>query len=259
MLILLNIAPHRLIDIRDPSEIYSAGEFYRDALQAIDEIVAKNKIPLLVGGTMMYFRVLQQGLAATPTADPIIRKALDERVEKEGLPSLYAWLSQVDSYMASRINANDSQRIKRALEVYLKTGKPLSLWHQENTSPSNYHFHYMAIAPKERSTLHEKIAVRLQQMFVAGFLDEVKYLFDRGDLHSNLPSIRSVGYRQIWEYLSGNVGYDEMYEQILAATRQLAKRQMTWLRTWPVDTWLESDDPQVFDEALKYICTLILP
>lgn len=255
---ILKIAPHRLIDIRDPAERYSAGDFRQDALQAIEDIIAKGKIPLLVGGTMMYFRILHQGIAELPKADAKLRAALQEQAETLGWESLHAALAEVDPEAAARIHERDSQRIQRALEVYRLTGKTITAWQKEHTNPlSGYHVHHLALAPSDRTSLHERIALRFQQMMVQGFVDEVKELHQRGDLSVDLPSIRSVGYRQVWEYLDGQCTYAEMCEKMLAATRQLAKRQMTWLRSWPDATWIDSDAPNVFECASSIIHGLL--
>lgn len=236
----LKIAPHQLIDIRDPSEIYSAGQFIQDVQKAIADIVAKQKIPLLVGGTMLYFRVLQQGLAALPQANPQIRALLQAKIHRMGIKALHEELAAIDPKSAQRIASNDSQRVQRALEVYFTTGKTISDWHQE-TSVSNYHFHNLILAPA-REVLHQRIASRLQQMLMVGLIDEVKQLHDRGDLSPDLPAIRAVGYRQIWNYLENQTTRKEMEEKVLIATRQLAKRQMTWLRSWSTATWFSGSD-----------------
>lgn len=255
---ILKMAPHRLIDIRDPSETYSAGNFRHDALQAIDEIIAQGKIPLLVGGTMMYFRILHQGIAELPKADASVRAALQMQADKNGWESLHAELANVDPAAANRIHERDSQRIQRALEVYRLTGKTITAWQQDHTNPlSGYRVHQLALAPSDRSHLHERIALRFQQMLDQGFVDEVKKLYQRGDLSVDLPSIRSVGYRQVWEYLDGQCAYPDMCEKTLAATRQLAKRQMTWLRSWPEVTWLDSDATNIFDRTTKVIASFL--
>lgn len=250
----LRIAPHRLIDMLDPKQSYSAGQFRTDALREMDDIIAKGKIPLLVGGTMMYFRVLQQGLAKLPQADLKLRAELQTRTEQEGWESLHAFLASIDPAAAQRINSNDSQRIQRALEVYLLTGKNMTMWQSEDTSPlSGYRIFNLALIPTDRARLHERIATRFEQMLTLGFIEETRRLYERGDLTPDLPSIRSVGYRQVWDYLAGITTYAEMRDQALAATRQLAKRQMTWLRTWPEVECLESDDKNIFEKAAKWL------
>jgi tRNA dimethylallyltransferase len=234
--------PHHLIDICDPTAIYSAGQFRQDALCEIEKSISHNKIPLLVGGTMLYFRVLQQGMADLPVANIAWREQFQYRVEQEGWEKLYAELSVVDPVAAARIQPQDKQRIQRALEVYYVTGKNISLWQKEGTNAlTGYTIYAFAVAPLQRNELHARIAQRLQTMLAQGFMDEVKKLYTRDDLSLNLPSIRSVGYRQAWEYLLDHYDYETMCQKILAATRQLAKRQLTWLRSWPDLVWLESD------------------
>lgn len=251
----LKIAPHRLIDIRDPADSYSAGQFRDDVLREIEDVHALGKIPLLVGGTMMYFRVLQQGLASIPRADAALRAQLQARIDLEGLAVLHAELAQIDPAAAARIHPNDSQRIQRALEVFLLTGKTITAMQLEDTSPlSAYAMHNLAIAPALRSTLHERIALRFDQMLEMGFLHEVEGLYARSDLSIDLPSIRSVGYRQAWEYLSGAISHTAMRDMAIAATRQLAKRQLTWLRTWPEVTWFETGAVNLLDEVMHYMC-----
>lgn len=249
---ILRQVPHHLIDIADPKESYSAGQFRRDALNCIDAIVAKGKLPLLVGGTMMYFRILHQGLAALPTANAEVRAQLQQRAEKIGWDEMHAELAKIDPQAATRIHARDTQRIQRALEVYLLTGKTISSWQQEETSPlSNYHITNLALAPNDRGFLHARIATRFQQMLEQGFLKEVEALFKRGDLTAELPSIRSVGYRQAWEYLEGKLTLSEMIEKSITATRQLAKRQLTWLRSWPQINWLDIESTDFLEKAFK--------
>lgn len=249
----LKIAPHRLIDLVDPSVPYSAGQFRVDALREIDDIVKRGKIPLLVGGTMMYFRVLHQGLAALPRADADIRAQLQARAENESWAALHAELQQVDPDAAKRINVQDGQRIQRALEVYLLTGKPISHWQTNETSPlSGYQVHHLAIAPLERARLHERIAQRFQLMLDEGFIEEARGLYERGDLTADLPSIRSVGYRQAWRYLAGEISLDEMREQAIVATRQLAKRQLTWLRSWKDVVWFEGEGESLNNDVARW-------
>ncbi len=240
---ILKIAPHRLIDIADPATPYSAGQFRKDALREIEDIIARGKVPLLVGGTMMYFRVLQQGLATLPKADAAMREKLQAQAEQDGWEKLHAELAEIDPEAAQRISPNDSQRIQRALEVYQLTGKSISSLQTENTNPlSQYTVHNFALAPSDRSELHTRIALRFDQMLAAGFIDEVKTLYQRGDLSADLPSIRSVGYRQAWDSLEGKLTYDEMRERAIIATRQLAKRQLTWLRSWEEIKWCSPDE-----------------
>lgn len=239
----LAIAPHRLINIRDPREPYSAGEFRQDALHEIRQIIAAGKIPLLVGGTMLYFRVLQQGIADLPTANATIRAKLQTQIEQEGVEALHAMLTSVDPVSAKRIHANDRQRLQRALEVFLLTGKPISVWQAEGTELAHgYQFHHIALIPSDRQLLHQRIAIRFEQMLKEGLIEEVRSLYERNDLTADLPSIRSVGYRQVWAYLENELDSRAMSEQSVAATRQLAKRQLTWLRTWPnlINFFIES-------------------
>jgi tRNA dimethylallyltransferase len=253
----LKIAPHRLIDIADPSQPYSAGQFRKDALREIDDIIAHNKIPLLVGGTMMYFRVLQQGLATLPKADAVLRATLKARAQLEGWDALHAELCDVDAEAAHRIDKNDSQRIQRALEVFLLTGKTITSLQTEETSPlSTYRICNLALMPEDRAVLHERIALRFRQMLEQGFIEEARRLYDRGDLTVDLPSIRSVGYRQAWDYFSGQTSFEEMHEKAVIATRQLAKRQMTWLRSWPDVVTLPFDSIDVFDKAAQVLTDL---
>jgi tRNA dimethylallyltransferase len=246
----LQAAPHRLIDICDPTEAYSAGRFREDALQAISDIHAKGKIPLLVGGTMMYFRVLLQGIATLPRADDRLRAQLTERAAHEGWEALHAELARVDPVAAAKIHANDAQRIQRALEVFMLTGKPISSLQGNETSPlAGFNVLQLALMPASRALLHERIAQRFDQMLRAGFVDEVRGLFARRDLSPELPSIRSVGYRQVWDYLSGNIDEKSMRETAIAATRQLAKRQITWLRTWPDCQYLVSESTDLLGQV----------
>ena len=238
---LLAAVPHRLIDIRDPAEPYSAAEFVRDARQAMVEITAAGKIPLLVGGTMMYFRALLDGLADMPAADPEIRRLIEQEAAEKGWPWLHQQLAQLDPETAAELHPNHSQRIQRALEVCRITGKSLSEFKREQRERGNdlgpientYQVTQIALLPHDRSLLHQRIERRFKAMLEMGFEDEVKTLQRRGDLHADLPSIRAVGYRQMWQYLEGEIDGVQMVEMALAATRQLAKRQLTWLRGWP--------------------------
>ena len=228
----LRRTPHRLIDIRDPEESYSAGEFVRDAYREMDEIFAKGRIPLLVGGTMMYFRALTEGIAALPSADEDIRRAIDAEAEERGWPALHAELQQVDPAAAERIKPNDRQRIQRALEVYRSSGTPLSAL-QRDSAPQRDDIRYLKIGLniEPRSLLHERIAQRLDIMIDGGFIDELRRLRERPNLVADCPAMRSVGYRQFWQHLDGGYSRDEARDRALFATRQLAKRQITWLRS----------------------------
>ena len=228
-------APHRLIDIRDPAQTYSAAEFLADARGEMAEICASGRIPLLVGGSMMYFKVLLEGLSKLPEANQQVRDTLEQRAQQEGWPSLYAELEAVDPDTASRLHPNHSQRIQRALEVYLVTGKPMSALQTESVGglSQDYKFRQISLIPQNRKLLHRRIEQRFQTMMDLGFAQEVMDLYNRGDLHRNLPAIRSVGYRQLWDYCAGKCSLDDAVEKGVIATRQLAKRQMTWLRNWP--------------------------
>lgn len=240
-------APHRLIDIRDASEAYSAAEFRQDALCHMAEISAAGRIPILVGGTMLYFKVLRDGLAAMPAADPVIRARLDAEALQHGWPALHARLQTVDPVAAARIPMNDSQRLQRALEVWELSGQSLSQWHAEQSAPEYMPFdlRWLILAPPERSVLHERIATRFDLMLAQGLVEEVAGLKARPDLHLGLPSMRSVGYRQVWSYLDGEYDAAEMRARSLAATRQLAKRQLTWLRSFTDVPWLDSARPDL--------------
>lgn len=230
----LAIAPHRLIDIIDPSESYSAAQFCRDASQEISRILDAGRIPLLVGGTMLYFRALQQGLSAIPPADVEIRAQINFAAANSSWRELHAKLARVDPISAARISPNDAQRISRALEVYELTGSTLTQLHQQNKpEPFPYKMINLAIIPADRELLQNRIKQRFYSMLATGFIDEVEMLHKRGDLSSSLPAMRAVGYRQVWQYLSGELTYPEMEERAIIATRQLAKRQLTWLRSWP--------------------------
>ena len=236
--------PHHLVDIRDPAQPYSAADFAADANRLVDEISARGKTPLLVGGTMLYFKAFLDGLAAMPAANPQIRAQIEAEADAVGWPQLHAELARVDPDSAARIHPNHSQRLARALEVYRASGVPISQWH--NTEPDNlprqrFRIVQVAICPRERAILHQRIARRFEQMMAAGLLAEVETLFRRGDLHADLPSMRTVGYRQLWQHLAGECTLEEAVERAVAATRQLAKRQLTWLRKWPDLEWIYTD------------------
>ncbi len=224
--------PHHLVDILDPAESYSAARFRKDALKLMAEVHSRGKIPLLVGGTMLYFRALLQGLAVLPDAQPELRKQLEQRLGDEGLQALHAELAWRDPGSAERIHENDPQRILRALEVVLATGKPMTEhWSQQSEQKLPYRILKLALWPEDRAALHARIAQRFQAMLESGLVDEVKTLYQRGDLNESLPSIRSVGYRQVWQFLDGHLSEDMMRDRGVIATRQLAKRQITWLRS----------------------------
>jgi len=228
----LNRVPHRLVDILDPTEIYSAAQFSVDAQAEIDKIVAAGKIPLLVGGTLLYFRALLQGLSPLPTANQAMREAIEGEAQLHGWAALHQQLADVDAEAAQRIHPNDTQRIQRALEVYRMTGQPISVLQKIRQAPS-MNVLKIALVTQDRKVLHQRIESRFRQMLAAGFEAEVRQLYERGDLSLNLPAIKSVGYRQMWQYLEGQLTYDEMVAKGMAASRQLAKRQLTWLRTEP--------------------------
>ena len=223
--------PHRLIDIRDPAQPYSAAEFRDDALREMASITAANRIPLLVGGTGLYFRALQYGLSDLPQADPDIRERLAEEAASVGWVALHARLAELDPIAASRIGPADTQRIQRALEVIELTGKPMSAQQSAPPAPFGYRVLKLALIPEDRSALHARIAERFDAMLAAGFLDEVRRLKSRADLHPDLPAIRAVGYRQAWQHLDGAFDLAELRNYGIFATRQLAKRQITWLRS----------------------------
>ncbi len=233
----LRRAPHRLIDIVDPSTRYSASDFRHDATAAIEAVLASGKTPLLVGGTMLYFKVLRDGLAALPRADAEVRREIEALATAEGWAAVHAELQAVDPESAARIHPNDPQRLSRALEVYRVSGRTMTAIHgEEKRAPSPvlpWQLHFLGIEPADRKELHERIAARFRQMLAAGFEQEVRALHQRTDLDSTLPAIKSVGYRQMWAYLNGELHYDEMVEKSIIATRQLAKRQLTWMRGWP--------------------------
>lgn len=240
----LALAPHRLIDILDPAESYSAMNFHADALREMADITQQGKIPLLVGGTMLYYKALLEGLSPLPSADPEIRAHIETKAEQVGWATLHKVLAQLDPVSGARINPNDSQRINRALEVYYITGKTITELTAQQGEALPYDLLQFAIAPQDRAVLHQRIEQRFHNMIDLGFEDEVKRLFLREDLHINLPSIRCVGYRQMWEYLQGDISLDEAIFKGICATRQLAKRQITWLRGWQGElTWLDSLDP----------------
>lgn len=235
----LKKAPHHLIDLISPNKAYSAANFCQDAKRVIEQVIAKGNIPLLVGGTMMYFRALQQGLSDMPAADEAVRQAINDQAKELGWEALYRQLAQVDAVAANQIHSNDSQRIQRALEVYRLTGTPISIWWQKQKQKQQYHFVNMALFPQKREFLHACIARRLHHMIADGFLEEVKGLVAKWSLNADMPSMRSVGYRQAWLYLNGELDYQQFVDKSIVATRQLAKRQLTWLRTWPNTHYLE--------------------
>ena len=233
-------APHRLLDLIEPTEPYSAADFRRDALREIESIVAQGRIPLLVGGTMLYYKALLEGLSPLPAADPLIRQTIETEAAQIGWDALHQQLQHIDPISAARIHQNDPQRLSRALEVYRISGKTLTELTQTKGEQLPYRTLQFAIAPSDRELLRQRIADRYKLMLSQGFEQEVRALYQRGDLNADLPSIRCVGYRQMWEYLDGQISYDEMVYRGIVATCQLAKRQMTWLRGWQNVTWLET-------------------
>lgn len=273
-------APHRLIDVCDPVDTYSAADFRHDALREMAAVTAAGRIPLLVGGTMMYFKALLSGLSDLPPADPALRRALEQKANEQGWPALHDELRRQDPIAADRIHPNNRQRLLRALEVIRLTGTPISTlwrgeqggaadtgadtkviedypyftrWQADETDSLPYTVTQLAIAPSQRQHLHDRIRLRFLQMLEQGFVEEVRGLMARGDLSPDLPSMRCVGYRQVWSHLAGDFGIDALVEKGAAATRQLAKRQMTWLRKWPDAHWLETDSRQNAALALKII------
>jgi tRNA dimethylallyltransferase len=236
----LQLAPHKLIDILDPSESYSAADFRRDALLAIEDIVSRGKTPLLVGGTMMYFKALLEGLSPLPAADNGIRQQILAQAQTQGWDALHQELCDIDPVAGERIHPNDPQRLSRALEVYRISGKTMTELTQTKSAALPYDVVQFAIAPTDRKILHQLIAKRFNMMLEQGFIEEVARLKARNDLHLELPSMRCVGYRQCWQYLDNEFDHTTMVEKATAATRQLAKRQLTWLRSWPDLQWLES-------------------
>jgi tRNA dimethylallyltransferase len=232
-------APHRLIDIRDPSEVYSAADFRVDALQAMQEITEAGRIPLLVGGTMFYFRALEYGLPELPGADPALRAQLQSETEQPDQPSLHSRLAMLDPVRAAKIHPNDPQRILRALEIIMLTGRTASSFGMQGNSLLPYQIYKIALVPENRSWLHQRIATRFGKMLDEGFLDEAGALFARTELAPELPSLRTVGYRQAGLYLSKKITYNQMLESAVIATRQLARRQLTWLRAETGCHWLD--------------------
>lgn len=252
-------APHRLIDIIDPSESYSAADFMADACREIDDIVAHGKTPLLVGGTMMYFNALQKGLAPMPAADPAIRAEFEQHAAEFGLASLHDQLKQIDPVAAERINPNDPQRLQRALEVFRLTGKTMTqLWAEQEAQELPFDMINLAVMPQDRATLHQRIEQRFDIMMEQGFLAEVEALYQRGDLTIDMPSIRCVGYRQLWQYLEGEDSLEDAIFKGIVATRRLAKRQHTWLRGWDNLVIFDSLQKDLLGQTLKYLQSEII-
>ncbi|MBD3647251.1 MAG: tRNA (adenosine(37)-N6)-dimethylallyltransferase MiaA [Pseudomonadales bacterium] len=242
--------PHHLIDIRDPADTYSAADFRADVLPVMDGITERGRIPLLTGGTMLYFKALKEGLAGMPPADPAIRDRISALAGERGWPAVHARLSEVDPEAAARINPNDPQRLQRALEVYELTGKPMTAHHDTEHQPCRYDLIEIAIVPEDRAALHQRIGERFDRMLARGLVEEVRALHARMDLSGELPSMKAVGYRQIWQFLDGIIDAQTMRDRAVAATRQLAKRQFTWLRSW--QDLQKIDRPHV-DKVLKLL------
>jgi len=245
--------PHRLINLRDATQSYSAADFCQDALAEIAKIRANNRIPLLVGGTMMYFKSLIEGISPLPAANSDIRKQIESEATEHSWEAMHKQLTEIDPVSAQRIHPNDPQRITRALEVFRLTGNTLTQLTQIKGDKLTGDVLQFAITTKERSTLHDRIELRYQQMIAQGFEQEVVKLKERGDLHENLPSIRCVGYRQMWQYLEGKNDHKEMVFRGVCATRQLAKRQLTWLRSWSDLQWLTTDDETNLSQVLAAV------
>jgi tRNA dimethylallyltransferase len=258
--------PHHLIDIRDPMQAYSAAEFARDARRLMADITARGKLPLLVGGTMLYFKALYEGLDDLPPASPPVREAIEHEAARQGWPALHAQLAQVDAATAARLAPADSQRISRALEVYRLTGRPLSDFHTRAGRPAQDATKSVAnnaipvmenplfsLEPVDRAWLHGRIAQRFDAMLAQGFMDEVAALRGRGDLHPDLPAMRCVGYRQAWEVLDGRLPAQALRERGIIATRQLAKRQTTWLRSLPGRHIIAADAPDATAQVVQAV------
>jgi tRNA dimethylallyltransferase len=253
---ILRFAPHRLIDICDPAECYSAARFREDALREIAQIHAAGRIPLLAGGTMLYFAALERGLSRLPGADPALRARLEQEARVHGWDALHTRLAVIDPVAARRIHPNDPQRIQRALEVHELTGRAMSeIMGERDAEPFPYRAVKLHVLVQDRQRLHERIERRFHDMLAQGLLQEVGSLFLRGDLHAGMPSIRAVGYRQLWRHIAGEVGLGTAVDQAITATRQLAKRQLTWLRSERGDVDFDSSDPKIRDKVLKYIAT----
>ncbi len=251
---MLQLAPHRLIDIKDPEQAYSVAEFVADAKVEIADILAKGKKPLLVGGTMMYFNALIKGLAKMPQADVELRAKIEEEAAVFGWPHLHKELQRLDPESAKRIHPNDPQRLQRAIEVCRLTGRSMTaFWAEQEASVGDFDFVSIAVMPNERAVLHARIEERFNIMLEQGFLAEVKCLFERGDLHVDMPSVRCVGYRQMWAHLMGECSFDEAVFRGVVATRQLAKRQITWLRSWENLQVFDTFDKDLLSKALKYL------
>lgn len=251
-------APHRLIDFLDPAKAYSASQFRHDALLEMEAIRGAGKIPLLVGGTMLYFRALRDGLAKMPASDPLVREQILAKAEHEGWAAVHTQLAAVDPESAARIHPNDPQRLQRALEIYLVSGKTMTAHHQQESAAKSaeqlpFDLHFFAIQPQDRAVLHTRIAQRFERMIERGLVAEVERLYARGDLDLSMPSMRAVGYRQTWRHIAGEMSFDAMVEQGIIATRQLAKRQITWMRSWENLRSFDSENSETLDLLLNSI------
>ena len=250
----LQQAPHRLIDICDPGEAYSAAQFAEDAVREMKEIMEKGKIPLLVGGTFLYYRALYEGLSPLPSADQELREQIEEEAKQVGWAQMHQKLHRVDPQAAARIHPNDPQRIQRALEIFELTGESMTtLLSKENDREFPYKVSKLILAPDDRSVLHDRIALRFNQMIENGLIEEVTRLYQRGDLHRELPSIRAVGYRQVWSYLEGELSLEDMIQKGIVATRQFAKRQFTWLRSDKEGIWFNSLEKNIYTKVLNHL------
>ncbi|MFC3122308.1 tRNA (adenosine(37)-N6)-dimethylallyltransferase MiaA [Agaribacter flavus] len=242
---------HWLMDICSPEESYSVADFRKDAIAAIEDIVARGKTPILAGGTMMYFNALVNGISEVPPSEKSMRQHVKSLIEDKGLASVHQMLCEVDAASAAKIHPNDMQRTSRAMEVFLSTGKPLSFWQNKKHAEPPFNFTQFCIMPEDRETLHKRIAKRFEQMLDTGLVDEVRYLLKKYELHLDLPSLRSVGYRQVYAYLTNEYSYEEMRERGVIATRQLAKRQITWLRAWSDVIALRTGDESNLRQVLQ--------
>lgn len=264
----LTAVPHHLIDLIEPTESYSAARFVADANRLIDEITARGRLPLLVGGTMLYFKALFDGLDDIPAVAPEVRAAIEQEAAAQGWPAMHAQLAEVDPITAARLAPNDAQRISRALEVWRSSGQPLSSFHSDRFGPGKNRgpddIALLSLEPTDRAWLHQRIAQRFETMMQAGFIDEVRRLRARGDLHVDLPSMRCVGYRQVWEALDvqdpiSDRALPHVVERGIAATRQLAKRQITWLRSMPWRTVIACDAPDACEQTVNAVKHLVVP
>ncbi|NYT64681.1 tRNA (adenosine(37)-N6)-dimethylallyltransferase MiaA [Alcaligenaceae bacterium] len=248
------VAPHHLLDIRDPASSYSAAEFHRDATALIHDILQRGRLPLLCGGTMLYYKALREGLSQLPTADAAIRTQIDLEAQALGWPELHRQLALIDPNTAARLSPNDSQRIQRAIEIWRISGKSMSDWLHEERPSADPTLRYITLSlePSNRLALHQRIEQRYRAMIDLGLVHEVAQLHQRADLHPGLPSVRCVGYRQIWDYLDGQVGLDDAIQRAIAATRQLAKRQLTWLRSQPDRLIVDCLSPSAVNQAVAH-------